>query len=525
MRIGFVTSNANFSQPLIEELSRRNHDVQVYRHTASAEENMYQLGMLRATAERVFVDWVQSPLEVVLGNFTCPVFVRAHRLEMYNDAYIQSLPWDKVHTLFFIAHHVADRFLSKCPTKPQRAEVLPHVGIDGGFWRIGVDTRQWQPPYYILLAGNLVPKKRVYTAIELVKDLPEEFHLDLIGNGGMPGYGNEEYHHNLLDHLEGLEMMDRFRSSGNLPQPDLRTRMQQATFVMSASNEEGCHTTVAEGMACGCVPLVHGWRGADKVYPAEWVWPTPKAFYSLVERWQALSEDERHALPEQMYRWVLPKYDSRAIAEYIADVVTGPADAETVGAWYSTGAQLQHMTEQDGNPRQQDALEAVKALIAAEGEGQHDRQFSVLEIGCGTGYISRELAQYDNVAVIGQDIAEGLLQFAADHNPHGAKFLRADATQAMATGPHDIVTAIDVLEHIPSKHHETVLVRICDQLKPGGLLLLRFPHVRTDHQIVEEQIYPKVLRRQCLKHGLRVERFQPLGEYFEVLVRKGGEAA
>jgi glycosyltransferase involved in cell wall biosynthesis/ubiquinone/menaquinone biosynthesis C-methylase UbiE len=512
MKVGFVTSNAAFSQPIIDELTRRGHDVCLYRHSPNEGENLWQLGQAAATVDRVFVDWAQPPLEQVLSNFDCPIFVRAHRLEMYSPEYLQGLPWNKVSTLFFIADHVRARFCEALQAaQPHRVVVLPHVGIDGSFWVPDPELRQWEPPWRIVIAGNIVPKKRIYTAVQMLRDLPEDFTLSIRGSCSMPGYGNAEYAQNITDLIMDLGLMKRVDADKSLPPEQLREVYQRSHFVLSASNEEGCHTAVAEGMACGCVPLVNAWRGADKVYPPEWVWRSPKDLYGLCEDWAAFPLERKQGLSDAMRDFVVPRYEAAAVASTICDYITGPVDAESVGAWYSTNM-LEHMIEQDGNIRQQSAYEAVKPYLQPGAK--------VLELGCGTGWISRQLAA-EGYAAYGQDVALGLLEWADAHNPEGAVFEQGDATKALIRGPFDAITAIDVLEHIRTDHHPELMVRIAHELRPGGHLVCRFPARVTDKQIVEEKVFPKVLRKQCREAGLEVVRFGPTGDvYFEVVARK-----
>jgi glycosyltransferase involved in cell wall biosynthesis/SAM-dependent methyltransferase len=521
MRVGVVSSNANFAGPVVTELDRRGHDVLMFQYTGDPQQDMYQLGQLKMQAERVFVDFAQPPLEVVLAEFNCPIIVRLHRIEAYNRAYLESLPWEKVARLFFVAPHV-QRMVQQYTIRPPKSQAVAHVGVDTNFWCPGEPgTRKWEPPYTVLIAGNVVPKKRVYTAVQLVHDLGPDYHFECWGNGAMDeGYGNPEYHRNVSDLISELGMEKRFRGGAKQSPEDLRERMQQAHFILSASNEEGCHMTVAEGMACGCVPLVNCWKGAREVYPEEWVWKSPKGFFGLVDRWEALDEEEKAALSGDMRQWVAERYEASVMAGRIADAITGPLDARSVGEWYSANM-LEHMAAQDGNARQQAALERVRTHLP---EG---RPAKVLELGCGTGYLSRTLAQ-DGHDCAGMDLAGGLLQWASEHNPGEARFYQADATAQLVRGPWDIITCIDMLEHVPEKQHTALLARIALELAPGGVALFNFPHKAEDTQIIEEHVFPKVLRNKLEQVGLEVTEYgEALDVYFEITARKpvGGGAA
>jgi hypothetical protein len=42
-------------------------------------------------------------------------------------------------------------------------------------------------------------------------------------------------------------------------------------YVLSTSDFESFHFTVADGTASGCMPIILPWEGADEIYPKEWV--------------------------------------------------------------------------------------------------------------------------------------------------------------------------------------------------------------------------------------------------------------
>lgn len=525
MKVAYISSNVGadgmpaFGRPIIDELDARGHEVLVYQHTDDAVVNAYQLGQIKAQADRVFVDWAQTPLDLVLqqwGPGDCPVIVRAHRIEMYNRQFLQSLPWGRVAVLLFIAKHVEERFLEAIENEPpERVVNVGHVGVDTAFWTPGEPgVRSASPPWRIVIAGSIVPKKRQYTAVQMLADMPEAFHLDLIGNLGLPGYGNAEYGENITDLARELKLEERIQACGALPPEGLREKLQQAHFVMSASNEEGCATIVAEGMACGCVPLLNCWRGVREVYPEGWVWQTPKGLYGLCERYAMLDPYARQLLHESMPE-AAARYDADAIARRVCDIVTGPLDPVTVGAWYDE-QQFDHMIEQYGNARQVDALQTVLALLPEDRTG-----VQVLDIGCSVGFLTHELEKA-GYRSIGIDVAERCLEWARSHGK--GLFIAADATTKLPEGPFDLVTLVDVYEHIPRYAQHPLLVRALHTLKPGGAMLLRVPHGRTDCQIGETMVYPKEVRRCLLDHGATVERFAPceLDGYFEIVARKAG---
>ena len=43
-------------------------------------------------------------------------------------------------------------------------------------------------------------------------------------------------------------------------------------FVLSTSDFESFHFTIADGAAAGCSPVCLAWEGADEIYPRDWVY-------------------------------------------------------------------------------------------------------------------------------------------------------------------------------------------------------------------------------------------------------------
>ena len=92
----------------------------------------------------------------------------------------------------------------------------------------------------------------------------------------------------------------------------------------------------------------------------------------------------------------------------------------------------------------------------------------VLDIGCGAGFLSNELARQKH-HVTGIDLSEETLEVARRHDEtRTVNYMRADATNLpFEDARFEVVCAMDFLEHVESP---AVLIReISRVLKPGGL--------------------------------------------------------
>ena len=99
----------------------------------------------------------------------------------------------------------------------------------------------------------------------------------------------------------------------------------------------------------------------------------------------------------------------------------------------------------------------------------------VLDLGCGTGYGTADLARVASAAV-GVDLAPEAIAYADRHFP-SAQFLQCSANAVpFPPGSFDLVTAFEVIEHLPD--WRSLLAEAHRVLEPNGLLIVSTPNKR-----------------------------------------------
>jgi ubiquinone/menaquinone biosynthesis C-methylase UbiE len=135
---------------------------------------------------------------------------------------------------------------------------------------------------------------------------------------------------------------------------------------------------------------------------------------------------------------------------------------------------------------------------------------SLLEVGCGTGFVLQGLREeFPELELTGSDLFEQGLEIARRRLPD-ARLLHLDARALPFDADFDVVGGFDVLEHI--EEDEVALASMVRAIKPGGGIILTVPQHPSMWSAVDEygQHARRYTRRELVgkleRSGLRVER-------------------
>jgi ubiquinone biosynthesis O-methyltransferase len=124
-------------------------------------------------------------------------------------------------------------------------------------------------------------------------------------------------------------------------------------------------------------------------------------------------------------------------------------------------------TERERQPL--DAPSSMRAAFILSMVEQHvPRQARLVDLGCGTGWMSEQIAaRVTHVTAV--DLADEVIERARTRSPH-INFLAGDVMTTPADRDYDAVVSVEVFSHVPDQ--PAFVDRMADLLKPDGLLLL-----------------------------------------------------
>jgi glycosyltransferase involved in cell wall biosynthesis len=266
--IGWVAASGDsFVQPILAHLARQYRIVPVTDWPDPA-------------VDLLWCDWCDEALvEITSKPRTCPLIARLHSYEAFAESgdLLRRIDWSKVDALVFVAEHV-------------RRHVRKHHQIAGPTLhtiRHGIDLDRFSPPpersrgRKVGWVGTVTSKKGPQLFVQAAaalrrRDPAFEFHV--------VGAIAEERVEAYVEHLLALlDLAGSVHLHGAVPSEEIPDLLRGMDYILSTSPWESTQLSVAQAVACGCIPLIHHWPGADEVYPhlRDGLWRTVD---ELVER-------------------------------------------------------------------------------------------------------------------------------------------------------------------------------------------------------------------------------------------------
>jgi SAM-dependent methyltransferase len=131
----------------------------------------------------------------------------------------------------------------------------------------------------------------------------------------------------------------------------------------------------------------------------------------------------------------------------------------------------------------------------------------IIDIGCGDGRFSRELAlAIPQATVLGIDYSRRAIALARAMNPDlpALSFAELDITRDAVGELGDVAVLMEVFEHIPPERCPDFLAAVARLVRPGGVLLMTVPHAN------------KPVEYKHFRHFTCADLARELAPYFEM---------
>lgn len=239
------------------------HDVMISRH-------------LLKKADKIICEWAMGNLVWYARN-KLPhqkLVARLHAQELFTD-YPEQVDWEAVDAVAFVSEQYRQIGIEKFSIPVEKCVVIPNT-VNTNWYR---PLRGRKPGKRIGMMGIVPWLKRPDLALDIVEAVLEkdpEFTFSIKGKmpsdyswmKDRPEENNSymELMHRIV-HSPSLNAAVTFDGFGH----DVPIWAQDLDFILSTSDRESFHLSVAECAATGAHPVVLPWAGASALYPEDWV--------------------------------------------------------------------------------------------------------------------------------------------------------------------------------------------------------------------------------------------------------------
>lgn len=319
-----------FAAGLVEELKSNGHTVVFDRWLDHNKHDEAKSRALLQDADIVFCEWALGNA-VWYSRNKLPhqrLVARVHSQEIFRP-YLKDVEFQNVDVLVFVGRHIMDIAVRDHGVPRKKAKVIPNpVGGDGVPERKADDAR-----FRLGLVGIVPAQKHLDKALDVLKGLravdnryqlfvkgkrPEEFAW-MANRPEEMSYYEQQYLRIAEDtDLRGAVFFDPHGD-------DMADWYGKIGVVLSVSDFESFHLTLADGAAAGAFPVSLAWPGADHIYPTSWLAEDVRGITRKIETVNATPASWRAAAGDAR-AFVLDNFNMRQVLPELCKEIVGNGD-------------------------------------------------------------------------------------------------------------------------------------------------------------------------------------------------------
>ncbi len=215
------------------------------------------------------------------------LITRIHRQE-FTTRFLKETNWNAVDAIIFINELQLNDFIKMFPATKKRCHLIYNLISCESFGSEKLNGSM----YNLGLLGMLPKSKAPHHALEILKQIKKKnSNFKLLVKSKRPEEldwlwrreDERDYYNRFYDTIksDGLENSVIFEPHGQ----DVPGWFKNVGFILSTSDFEGSHQSVAEGMAAGSIPIIRNWQGANMLYPEKYIFNSTENAAYLIRSW------------------------------------------------------------------------------------------------------------------------------------------------------------------------------------------------------------------------------------------------
>ncbi len=262
-------------------LKKQGHDVRRDLWEWGEPKSIIRSKELARWGEIIFSEWGLSNAVWYSQNITSEQshFVRIHLQEINERArkFPPKMDLTFVNKIIFVSNEVLNTAVKMFNWPKDKCRVIHNYVNTKLFDR----SKSEKSEFTLAIVGIVPQRKRLDRAVDLLRSLRMlDNRWRLVIKGKLPHdyafmhapgrkkellYYEEQYERFEMDHhLRGAVSFESFT-------PSLADWYRGIGYILSPSDFESFHYSIAEGVASGCVPVIWPWEGAEEFYPQSWI--------------------------------------------------------------------------------------------------------------------------------------------------------------------------------------------------------------------------------------------------------------
>lgn len=274
MNIVIAGHDLKFIKFYVDYLDESEHEVKIDQWDNHVAHNIKESFNLLEWADIIFCEWGLGNTIFYSKNKreNQKLIVRLHRQEL-ETSYLTQARIDKIDSFIAVSPYIYEEF-SRTFQLPREKMHLVYNNIDlNEFYNKEIPNRK----FHIGMVGYLPKLKRMDIALDIFEELyntDDRYVLHFKGKRPeelrwlMRIDEEREFYDKQFNRIEKAEWKENVIFE---PFGDVVEFYNKIEFILSVSEVESFHLAVAEGMACGAIPVITNWEGSRTIYSSDFI--------------------------------------------------------------------------------------------------------------------------------------------------------------------------------------------------------------------------------------------------------------